>query len=269
MNGGALKVRFTILIAFLAVVALLIAGGCSHKNKAYQPKINPEFLDLSKDQIFEKGGALYENRKWRKAREYFTHVYENYPNDPLARRSLLRIADTYFKEGGPVNLVEAQYKYRDFINRYPGSEQADYAMLQIANVSFEQMEKPDRDQTKTREAIQKYKEMIEMYPNSAHRGEAEDHMRRAYDSLAWHEHDVARFYLRRQDFAATLPRLELVLRDYPDYSRRSQVYLDYAVALAGVARVPEARLYFERVVTEYPKSDQAKEAKKRLEKLPV
>ena len=103
----------------------------------------------------ESAEELYKTEKYPRARTYYSHVYENYPNDPLGRRSLLRVADTFFKQGDPVNLVEAQYKYRDFINRYPGSEFADYAMLQIANVSFEQMEKPDRDQTKTKEAVQK------------------------------------------------------------------------------------------------------------------
>src|SRR5919199_2701513 len=134
--------------------------------------------------IFPRREEFYARHKWQRARTYYSHVYENFPNDPLGRRSLLRIADTYYNQGDPVNLVEAQYKYRDFINRYPGSENADYAMLQIAMVSFKQMEKPDRDQQKTREAVEKFNDMLKTYPRSPLRAEANKRLGEAVDRLA-------------------------------------------------------------------------------------
>ena len=51
-----------------------------------------------------------------------------------------------------MNLVEAQYKYRDFINRYPDQRPGRLRDAAIAMCSFKQMERPDRDQQKTREA---------------------------------------------------------------------------------------------------------------------
>ncbi|MCM2315678.1 MAG: outer membrane protein assembly factor BamD [Thermoanaerobaculia bacterium] len=265
-----MTVRFKtgIAISLLCAFALVVAG-CRSKNEVYQPKVNPEFLSLSKEEIFAKGEELYSRDKWAKCREYFSYVYENFPNDPLARRSLLRIADAYQKQGREVDLVEAQYKYRDFINRFPGSELADYATLQIANVAFLQMEKPDRDQTRTKEAIQKYKEMLTLYPASPYRGEAEANLRKAYDNLGQHEQSVARFYMKRSDFNAALPRLEGVLRDFPEYSRRDALYYDLGVTLAGLGRAPEARLYLERVINEFPEGEAAAESKKMLERLPA
>lgn len=265
-----MTVRFKtgIVISLLCALAIVVAG-CRSKNEVYQPKVNPEFLSLSKEEIFAKGEELYSRDKWARCREYYSYVYENFPNDPLARRSLLRIADAYQKQGREVDLVEAQYKYRDFINRFPSSELADYATIQIANVSFLQMEKPDRDQTRTKEAIQKYKEMLTLYPASQYRGEAEANLRKAYDNLAQHEQSVARFYMKRSDFTAALPRLEGVLRDFPEYSKRGDLYYDLGVALAGLGRAPEARLYLERVVNEFPEGEAAAESKKMLEKLPA
>ncbi|MGK2856712.1 MAG: outer membrane protein assembly factor BamD [Thermoanaerobaculia bacterium] len=262
------RFRSSITITLLFAVALGFVG-CRSRNEVYQPKVNPEFLELSKEEIFAKGEALYAREKWIKCREYYTYVYENFPNDPLARRSLLRIADAYQKQGREVNLVEAQYKYRDFVNRFPSSEYADYATLQIANVAFLQMARPDRDQTRTREAIQKYKEMLTLYPASPYRAEAETNMRRAFDNLAQHEQIVARFYMKRTDYTAALPRLEGILRDFPEYSRRGELFYDLGVTLAGLGRAPEARLYFERVITEYPDLDAASDSKKQLEKLPA
>lgn len=261
--------KTTTAVALFCALTLLLAGCRSKRNEVYQPKVNPEFLNLSKDEIFAKGEALYAKEKWAKCREYFTYVYESFPNDPLARRSLLRIADAYQKQGNEVNLVEAQYKYRDFINRFPTSELADYATLQIANVSFLQMERPDRDQTKTKEAVQKYREMIALYPTSQHRSEAEANMRVALDALARHEQVVARFYMLRSDFKPALARLEGVLREFPDYTRKDELFYDLGVSLAGLGRAGEARLYFERVLTEYPDGEAADEARKHLGKLPA
>lgn len=257
------------LMCLLVVLVLLpgLASCKSNSDRAYQPKINPEFLELTKEELFAKGEELFEREKWAKSREYYTYVYENFPNDPLSSRGLLRIADTYFNQGGDVNLVEAQYKYRDYINRFPTSDMADYAMLQIANVAYEQMERPDRDQSKTREAIQKYREMLQLYPASPHRAQAEQRLQEGLDNLAEHERLVAAFYLKRGDYKAALPRLEGLLAEFPDFSKKDHVFYQLGVALAGLGREGEARLYFDRVLVEFPDSKVADDARTELGKL--
>jgi outer membrane protein assembly factor BamD len=258
-----LKIR---ALALLVITLALMIGGCkSAQNRNNRPTVSPELLNLSKEEIFNRAEDLLERKKWTKAREYYGHVYENYPNDPLGRRSLLRIADTYFRQGDSVSLVEAQYKYRDFINRYPGSEFADFAMLQIANVSYKQMERPDRDQAKTLEAIQKYREMLAAYPNSSLRPDAEEKLKSALDRVARHEHVVARFYIQRRNWNAAITRLMTVVNDYPDYSERAGTFYDLGTALEGADRKGEARLYFERVVAEFPDGEYAKRAKVKLQ----
>lgn len=256
------------LICLISIVTLLaVVPGCKSKDRAYQPKINPEFLELSKEELFAKGEEFYTREKWTKAREYYTYIYENFPNDPLSASSLLKIADTYFRQGGDVNLVEAQYKYRDYINRFPTSGMADYAMLQIANVAYEQMERPDRDQSKTREAIQKYREMLQLYPASQYRPQAEERLKEALDSLAEHERLVAAFYLKRGDYKAALPRLEGLLAQFPDFSRKDLVFYQLGQALAGLGREGEARLYFDRILVEFPESEVSRDARQELAKL--
>lgn len=258
-----LKIR-ALIIALGIATALT---GCSSTPDTFTPQVDPELVNLTKEQVFERAEALYQDERWSRARRFYAHVYEQYPNDPLGRRSLLRVADTYFGQGDPVNLIEAQYKYRDFVNRYPASEQADYAMLQIAMVAFKQMERPDRDQTKTQEAIDKIEEMIAAYPNSPLRPEADARMKEAYDRLATHDHWVASFYLRRGNPRAALGRLNYLVETYPDYENRDQVFFDLGRALEELGRQGEARLYYERVVAEYPEGDWADEAREKLEDL--
>jgi outer membrane protein assembly factor BamD len=256
-----LKLRHLMMVT---VVVLLTAAGCNRGPRVYRPVVDPELLRMSKEQLFEAGEAQFERERWQRARTFYSHLYETYPNDPLGRRALLRVADTYYEQGSAVNLVEAQYKYRDFINRYPTSEYADYAMLRIAMCSYKQMERPDRDQTKTKEAVEKFNDMLRAYPNSALKGEAEARLQEAVDRLAKHEHIVARFYMKRGSYTAAVQRLNFLVDTYPRYADRDAVFYDLGTSLSRLGRDGEARLYFERVVTEFPDSEHAQDAKRRL-----
>ena len=250
-----------------AVLVLLALAACGRGPRQMRPRVDPEFLNQTKEQLFQKAEDLYGARKWARARTYYSHIYENYPNDPLGRRSLLRVADTFYNQGDQVNLVEAQYKYRDFINRFPGSENADYAMLQIAMVSYKQMEKPDRDQQKTREAQEKFSDMIKAFPNSPLRPEAEKRQRDVLDRLAKHEHIIARFYMKRRSYPAAVQRLNFLIDTYPNYGERDAAFYDLGIALAALGRNGEARLYFERVLSEFPNSSYSEKAKRRLDSI--
>jgi outer membrane protein assembly factor BamD len=246
------------------IATLLFVAACNRTPRVYRPVVDPELLQLSKEQLFQKGEDQFGRKKWQRARTYFSHLYESFPNDPLGRRSLLRIADTYYEQGDPVNLVEAQYKYRDFINRYPTSEHADYAMLRIAMCSFKQMERPDRDQAKTREALEKFDDMLRAHPKSALRPEAEARRQDTLNRLARHEHMVARFYIKRGSHTSAVQRLNFLIDTYANYDDRAGAFYDLGTALTHLGRHGEARLYFERVLTEFPDSDYAQDAKRRL-----
>lgn len=248
----------------LILAVLLVAAACNRGPRQYRPVVDPELLSMGKEQVWEKAEQEYARERWAKARTYYRHLYETNPNDPLGRRSLLRIADTYYEQGDPINLVEAQYKYRDFINRYPTSEQADYAMLRIAMCSYKQMERPDRDQQKTKEALEKFDEMLRAHPNSPLKAEAEARRQEVLDRLGQHEHIVARFYIRRQSWNAALHRLNYLVDNFPNYNDRAGAFYDLGRALSNLGRGGEARLYFERVISEFPKSEYAEQARRRL-----
>jgi outer membrane protein assembly factor BamD len=255
-------------MAMIAVMLVSVAACRSGNRPApLRSSVDREMLQLSKDEIFRRGEEQFSKKRWVRARSYYTHLYENFPNDPLGRRALLRIADTFYQQGDPVNLVEAQYKYRDFINRYPGSESADYAMLQIAMCSYEQMEKPDRDQQKTREALEKLNDMINTFPRSQLIPEAQKRKKDVLDRLAKHDHMVAKYYIKRRSYTAAVQRLNAVVEGFPDYEDRAGVFYDLGTALSGLGRNAEARLYYERVLTEFPKSDYSDRAKRKLDQM--
>ena len=88
------------------------------------------------------------------------------PNSTIGRESLLLAADTYYLQGNNANYIQAEAKYRDFLNRFPTSEQSAYVQFQIANSLAKRMERPDRDQAVTRKALEAYQDLIRLYPTS-------------------------------------------------------------------------------------------------------
>jgi outer membrane protein assembly factor BamD len=260
-------------LTLIAVVAVALTGcrhtfrggsGGSSATRSLRASFDPSLAKMPKEKVFQLGEEQFAKKKYQKARQYYSHVYETFPNDPLGRRALLRVADAYYEQGDSVNLVEAQYKYRDFINRYPGSDRADYAMLQIAMCSYKQMERPDRDQQKTREALDKFSDALKSYPKSPLRPQMDKGLQDVLDRLAKHDHIIADYYIKRHSYNAAVQRLNGIVELYPNYRERDGVFYDLATALSGLGRTAEARLYYERVVTEFPQSMFAGKAKQKL-----
>ncbi len=260
-------------LTLIAILAVALAGcrhtfrgggGGSSATKSMRTSFDPALAKMPKEKVFQLGEDQFAKKKYQKARQYYSHVYETFPNDPLGRRALLRVADAYYEQGDATNLVEAQYKYRDFINRYPGSDRADYAMVQIAMCSYKQMERPDRDQQKTREALEKFGDAVKSYPKSPLRPEMDKRLQDVLDRLARHDHIIAQYYIKRRSYNAAVQRLNGIVETYPNYSSRDGVFFDLATALSGLGRTAEARLYYERVLSEFPQSTYAGKAKQKL-----
>ena len=62
-------------------------------------------------------------------------------------------------------------------------------------------------------------------------------------------------------------RYSAIVEKYPDYADRPGVFYDLGTALSGLGRKAEARLYYERVISEFPKSDYATQARRRLDQM--
>ncbi len=239
-----------------------LAAGCSSSTAAKKPdKITQELLTQPKEALFEKGKALIAKKKYDEGRKYLNYVFETYPNENLGREALLMVADSYFQQKTAAAYTEARYRYRDYLNRYPGATNRDYARYQFAFCYDKEHERPDRDQTATREAIEQYRALIREFPDSGYAGAARERIRRLTDLLAEHDFGVGYFYLRKGSTAAALSRFIQVEQKYPDFGARDKLYYYQGLALERLGRKDEALGYFGKIVEEFPQSDYAKKAK--------
>ncbi len=241
-----------ILPTLLALALLLPAAGCSGKRR------EDPILLLSAAEALEMGKALLAEEKYYKAERHLTHAFEVEPNSRSGREALLLAADALYLRGGPDNFIRCEAKYRDFLNRFPTSERADYAQFQVANCLARRVEKPDRDQQVTRKAREAYEELLRLYPTSSYVPEARQKIADVVDLLAAHELTIGRFYLRYGKGAlciATIKRLEFVREEYPTFSQMDAVLFHLGEAYDRCKREEEARAAFDQLREEYPQSE--------------
>ena len=249
------------LAAILGGVLVVGAPGCASKGPRKPDAITQELLSQPKEVLFEKGKALIAKGKFEDGRKYLNHVFETYPNETVGREALLMVADSYLKQKNAKNYTEARYRYRDYLNRYPGAPKRDYARYQFALCYDLEHEKPDRDQTATREAIDQYRNLIREFPDSGYAGAGRERIRVLTDLLAEHDFGVGYFYLRKGATASALGRFTTLEERFPDYGAKDKLYYYHAKALERLGRKDEAQTYYGKIVQEFPKSDYVKKVK--------
>lgn len=236
------------LLLFMVAVLALAGAGC----RGGAPE--DPLLRLSAEESLTQGKDLLAREKYDRARPYFTHAFEVEPNSANGREALLLAADTYYLQGGTTNFVQAEAKYRDFLNRFPTSDQAAYVQFQTANSLAKRMEKPDRDQNVTRKALAAYEELVRLYPTSEYASQSQEQMNAVLANLAEHEFQIGRFYLRYGLPVAASERFEFLLATYPQYKEKDKAIYHLGLAYELGKRPEEALKAFERLQNEYPQS---------------
>jgi outer membrane protein assembly factor BamD len=159
--------------------------------------------------------------------------------------------------------------------------------LKVANIHYQEMEKPDRDYTHAMRAEEEYRALIQEYPDSKLVPQAKQRLREVQEVLAEREFGIGRFYYLRMAYPAAIARLKTLVDRYPLYSGADQaLYLmgqSYEAEIEVVRKNPrmgevvkgkmiedltkDAADAYGRIIKRYPAMDRAVDAKARLEAL--
>ncbi|HET7452490.1 MAG TPA: outer membrane protein assembly factor BamD [Thermoanaerobaculia bacterium] len=243
------------------VAALAVFPACSGSKKP--DKITRDLLALPKETLYEKGKDLLAKKKPDEARKYLNFVFESYPNDPLGQKALLLVADSFFQQKNGTGYLEARYRYRDFVTRYPSAPDRDFALYRYALCYDREHETPDRDPTNTREAIAQYETLLRESPGSPYAADAKKRVTMLKDVLAEHEFGVGLFYLHKGDANAALNRFHGAAERYPDYSSKDKLLFYTAMALDRLGRRDEAAKTYADLTTAFPDSPWAGQSRKK------
>ena len=249
--------RLTVCMVFLSLCLAMTSIGCVERE-------DPILL-LSADEALEAGKQYLADEKYLRARRHLVHAFEVEPNSRTGREALLLAADALYLHGGTDNYIKCEAKYRDFLNRFPTSDRADYAQFKVAACLAARSERPDRDQKMTYAAIESLEELLRLYPTSDYVTEAKQQLRELTDQLAAHELVVGKFYNRYGGTGicpAAISRLEYLQENYPTYAGMDEVLIELAMAYEKCNRAADATESLADLRRRFPESEYLADAEK-------
>ena len=245
-RGGMNLLSKKIAAVALAFLVLgTVSADAREKEKKHKHKKNEDLSanplgNLQSKQpdkeLYDKAMIALKKGRFDVARLDLQTLLSTYPDSEYRMRAKLSVGDTWFKEGGTAALTQAESEYIDFITFFPDAPEAAEAKMKVADIYYQQMEKPDRDFNNAQNAEKHYREMINMFPDSALVPRAKQKLRDVQEVLAERETQIGLYYGSRDNYNAAIARLETVVDTYPLYSKSDQALLGIGDAYAGQAR---------------------------------
>ena len=285
--------RLSRSFAALALASLVLSG-VTAQAKEKQPKhkkqdlaANPLANVKSKQpdkELFDKAMFAMKKGRYDVARLDLQTMLNTYPDSEYRMRAKLAVGDSWFKEGGTAALTQAESEYKDFITFFPDAPEAAEAQMKVGDIYYQQMEKPDRDYNNALDAEKEYRTMINMFPDSPLIPRAKQKLRDVQEVLAERETQIGLYYEAKENYTASIARLETVVDTYPLYSKSDQALIAIGDAYAGeehtVMIAPnlnsavrerlhglyedKAAAAYARVITRYPMAAHVEDARDRL-----
>lgn len=216
-----------------------------------------------------------ENYYVQATREYSQHFYEpaiadyqklidEYPFSPYAEEAELNIGLSYYKMH---NYAEATGAFTDFLRMHPTSKQVDLASYYLAMSHFDQIGRPDQDQTQTEMALAQFMSIEQRFPESDFAQLAQEQIVICREMLSRHEYLIGDFYFKRANFKAAESRMAELVAFYQDTPMAPEGLYDLGRTLEKQGKKYSAAQAFAALKLHFPKTKFAADADRELKRL--
>jgi outer membrane protein assembly factor BamD (BamD/ComL family) len=164
-------------------------------------------------------------------------IAEHVPGTDLAEKAMLRIGDYHF---GRMEWTAAADAYDAYLQLFPRSYRAQYAMLQAATSLYNSYRGSEYDDTPLIEAQQRFKAFQERYPAAAAKANVSFTLKQIVLNLAAKQLEIAKFYQRTGHPQTAIYYYKLVERDWADTPSGLEAKAFLARLPAGAIGGPKA-----------------------------
>ncbi|MDD7887415.1 outer membrane protein assembly factor BamD [Flavivirga sp. 57AJ16] len=209
---------------FYISIIVAVFGSCSE----YQKTLKSESIADK----FKVGEALYNEGKFSKANRLFAQIVPNYRGKPQAEKLMFLYSDSFYKMK---DYYVAGYQFERFASSYPKSEKLEEASFLSARSYYMLSPVYSKDQTETKEAIEKLQEFINLFPESEYLPEANKLVKELDFKLEKKAYSIAKQYNRISDYPASIKSFDNFIFDFPGSTLREEALfyrLDSAFKLA-------------------------------------
>jgi len=221
-------------------------------------------------ELFITGTREIRKGNYDVGRLLFQTIITTYPDSPYLPMSKLAIGDSFFLEGDTSSLIQAIASYNDWLTFFPTHPLADRVVLKIAESEMRQIGLPDRDATNAKRAEVRLKALLQNYPGSALKPDAELRLHEVQNNLGLHNLGVANYYYtlaidqKKGGLKGAQSRFREIVDKYPDFCNTDEVLFKLANTYLVEEETDQAARYFQRIVSDFPNSEFVDKSKEQL-----
>ncbi|HVA40107.1 MAG TPA: outer membrane protein assembly factor BamD [Candidatus Binataceae bacterium] len=210
------------------------------------------------------GQQAFATHDYRGSAIYFQKLIDQYPFSPYAEDAELKIGLSQYQLK---HYAEAIASLGDFEKMHPTSKQSELASYYLAMAHFDQIGRPDQDQSNTEQALQQFEIIERRYPETGFAALAHQQISVCREMLARHQLLIGDFYYQRANFRAAESRLAELMQKWPDTPVGDEALYQLGTTLEKEGKKYSAAQAFTAVVLHYPGTMYASKAKYELKKL--
>jgi outer membrane protein assembly factor BamD len=237
----------------------LVISGCAvfdiFKSRRDEPSAG------SDQELLSRAESALTRKKGDEGRKNLQRLINQFPESELVPMARLNLGRSYFNEK---RYEEARAEYQRFLELFPQHERLDEARYYIGLSYFQQMEKTDRDQSLAKKAIAEFQTLTNESRDSQYAPDARAKLAKCRRQLAEKELYIGKFYFNRGSYGAAIKRFETLLKDYSGSGYDDEALYYLGESLWVLEQKAAARTTFERLISQYPDSDVAALAAKRI-----
>ncbi len=176
------------------------------------------------EELYERAKVSLEKENWGTAVERLRALEAKYPYGVYAEQAQLDTIYAYYRNSEPGLAIAAADR---FIKLHPTHSSVDYAYYLKGMSSFEEDKSAlgviigkddlsDRDPTLTLNALNAFRDVYTLFPESRYAPSARERVRYLTNTLAKHQIAIATYYYSKEAYVAVVNRAKGVVEDYPD-----------------------------------------------------
>lgn len=210
----------------------------------------------------QKCMKLSDKKRFEEAVECLEIFKSKFPQGEYSTKAELAIGDNHFNR--KEYLLAAQ-TYETFIKMHPNSADSEYAYYRTGLSYLKESPKSiDRDQQYLEKAINFLRVAAEGFTKGSYHEAAVTSLADARSRVAKREFYIGRFYYKTGQFVASIPRFITVANDYPDTVLAPEALYKLVNASGKLRMVDDSKLYYSKLMTEYPNSEWTKKAESKV-----
>jgi outer membrane protein assembly factor BamD len=246
-------------LPWLAAFSLLALPGCSSSKKLTQEESCQEKWDKVK--------VKFEKKKYVESKDALSDLVSACPGSNFTEEAMYDLGESHFRLE---EWIEAETEFSSFLKDFPSSKNyGELVRWRLAEVSANQVEPPNRDQTKTLDAIQGYETFLDEYPDSKYSDTAKVELEKLKNQLVAKQMLIAHLYTRMDEPQAAAIYYKNMLKEFGSRVNERDVNLKLAECYIEMNQFDEAESFlskFDGIAKDDPFRSKVKDAYTQLAK---